>query len=121
MKKFTALYDASQYAKELCSAWKFASANEFYDSISLPEIAKIHDEESVGDEDSFYVVSDSGAIGYCLDSDTDIDWLFLCRKNIDEILPLKYSEALNKRFCTNCGRQVNPDARFCTGCGNRLS
>ena len=120
MKKFTTLYQASQYALTLCSAWKFSTSNDFYDTMSLPQIAKTHDEESISDEDSFYVVADSGAIGFVADSEADIDWYFLCRNNPDELLPAVFQEIQpvfqeiqQKRFCTNCGKQVKADARFC--------
>ncbi|HQM96306.1 MAG: zinc ribbon domain-containing protein [Clostridia bacterium] len=128
MKKFTTLYQASQYALTLCSAWKFSTSNDFYDTMSLPQIAKTHDEESISDEDSFYVVADSGAIGFVADSEADIDWYFLCRNNPDELLPAVFQEIQpvfqeiqQKRFCTNCGKQVKADARFCIYCGSKLS
>jgi len=120
MKKFATLYEASNYAVTLCSAWKFSTSNEFYDTSSLQETAKIHDKESMDDEDSFYVVSDSGAIGFCIDSDTDIDWYFIRRDNPDEDLPNRYIENNMQRYCTNCGKPAKSDARFCIACGQRL-
>lgn len=29
-------------------------------------------------------------------------------------------EAPSKRFCTNCGAEVNPNAKFCPECGNKI-
>ncbi len=120
MKKFSTLFDASVFASSKCSYWKFSTSDDYYDKISLSEIAKVHDQESIADEDSYYVVADSGAIGFCEDEDTDIDWLFLVRDNLDESLPLTYVAKTVNKFCSNCSRAVKSDARFCTDCGSKL-
>lgn len=59
MKRFNTMLEAAEFAATFCKSWSFATSNS----------------ENPADEDSFYVVSPSGAIGFCVDG-KDIDWLF---------------------------------------------
>ncbi|NLA85977.1 MAG: zinc ribbon domain-containing protein, partial [Clostridiales bacterium] len=76
MKQYSTLYEAAEFAATLCAGWRFATSDDKYDRNGLLGIAEIHDEENPADEDSFYVVSPYGSIGFCEDGE-DIDWLFL--------------------------------------------
>jgi hypothetical protein len=75
MERFDTLLEAAEFAATLCRSWSFATADERYDAEGLLSLAEISDSEDPIDEDSFYVVSLSGAIGLCVDGE-DIDWLF---------------------------------------------
>lgn len=116
--RYTTLFEAAGIAATRCNRWRFATANEVYDSNSLLGIAEIHDAENPADEDSFYLVSPGGAIGFSEDGES-IDWLFL-PQNCAENLPLtvKMQPAIN--FCAICGGRVLPGARFCGACGTKL-
>lgn len=122
MERFNTMLEAAEYAATLCNSWSFAYSNtEVYDSAKLLVSAQMSDEENPVDEDSFYVVSPSGAMGLCRDGD-EIDWLFLSNYALDEELPAKLSSASPQiKFCPNCGSGVVPGARFCAGCGTKLS
>ncbi len=82
-------------------------------------MAKIHDEENPADEDSFYVVSLAGSIGYCEDGE-DIDWLFLADSSGKEDLPITFETVPQKKYCSNCGFAIVPGVRFCSKCGGQL-
>src|SRR5690554_3709586 len=74
--RFITLSEAAEIAITYCDRWSFATSDELYDRASLQGIAQVHDEETCVDEDSFYVVSPGGAIGFSEDGEI-IDWLFL--------------------------------------------
>jgi len=74
-------------------------------------MAQIHD------EDSFYIVSPGGAIGFC--EEEDIDWLFI-PLDINEELPLSLEPETQINFCAQCGSPVMPGTRFCGACGAKL-
>ena len=118
MKQYSTLYEAAEFAATLCTGWSFATLDEKYDRNSLLGIAEIHDEENPADEDSFYLVSPGGAIGFSEDGET-IDWLFL-PLNCTEELPLAIKPETVINFCAKCGKPVTPDARFCGACGTKL-
>lgn len=122
MERFNTMLEAAEYAATLCNSWSFAYSNcEVYDTAYLLVSAQMSDEENPVDEDSFYVVSPSGAIGLCRDGE-DIDWLLLSNSALDEDLPVKLSSASPQiKFCPNCGSGVVPGACFCGGCGAKLS
>ena len=76
MEPFDSLLKAAEYALTRCSSFRFANSNEKYDKRGLLAMAKTSDEENPADEDSFYLVSPEGEIGFYQDGG-DIDWLFL--------------------------------------------
>ncbi len=120
MERFSTMLEAADFAATRCNNWSFAySNNEVYDRANLLSSAGMHDKENPADEDSFYVVSPCGAIGFCEDGE-DIDWLFLSSSCTDEDLPATLTAAPQIKFCPNCGSAVVPGARFCGECGERL-
>lgn len=119
-QQFSTLSDAVDAAASRCDRWRFASSDELYDVESLPGIAQIHDDENPTDEDSFYVVSGRGAIGFTEDCGESIDWLFIPLDGTDEDLPASLT-ATNVNFCTQCGSRVTPGTRFCAACGAKLN
>lgn len=118
-QRYSTLSEAAEIAVSRCSKWRFATADEFYDSASLQGIAQVHDEEACGDEDSFYVVSPGGAIGFSEDGET-IDWLFLPLDCAEE-LPFEVASETVSNFCAQCGNHVTPGALFCGACGAKLA
>lgn len=116
--KYSTLSDAAKIAVTRCGQWRFATSDEFYDSANLQSIAQIHDAESCTDEDSFYIVSPEGAIGFSEDGE-NIDWLFISL-NITEDLPLSFSTKPEGKFCRKCGKPVKLGAHFCGSCGAKL-
>lgn len=119
MDRFNTLLEAGEFASARCMAWEFADSDEKYDIEGLLGIAEVHDEENPADEDSFYVVSLSGAIGICEDGAT-IDWLFLPLGAVKVDLPTAMQVVTQKNFCAKCGSRVNPGTNFCGQCGGRL-
>ncbi|MGI6366193.1 MAG: zinc ribbon domain-containing protein [Bacillota bacterium] len=119
MKLYSTLYQAAEFAATLSANWSFATADENYDRNGLLGIAEIHDAENPADEDSFYLVSPYGSIGFCQD-DEEIDWLFLADSGAGEDLPATFSVAPEIKFCPKCGSKVIPGARFCGKCGEKL-
>jgi len=87
---------------------------------ALLALAEISDIEDPIDEDSFYVVSLTGAIGLC-EYGEDIDWLFLPDEAPNEDLPLTYPDDTHIKFCPKCGPGVASGARFCGACGKKLN
>ncbi len=119
MERFNTLTDAAELAATRCNGWSFISSGERYDANSLLTLAETSDDENPLDEDAFYVVAPSGAIGFCPDGE-DIDWLFISDAAPNEDLPAVYQAAAQAKFCSNCGAPVNPGARFCGKCGGKL-
>ncbi len=76
MEQFSTLVEAAQLAATRCNFWKFATSDEQFDMPALLTLAETSDAENPSDEDSFYVVSPTGAIGLIEDSG-DVDWLFI--------------------------------------------
>ena len=116
--RYITLSEAAEKVVNRCGKWRFANSDEFYDSASLQVVAQTHDEEACVDQDSFYVISSGGAIGFSEDGET-IDWLFL-PVNCFEELPLSLEPETAINFCAKCGSRVMPDARFCGACGVKL-
>lgn len=120
MERFNTLLEAAEFAAARSNSWSFAySQNEVYNRETLLTTAEVHDEENPADEDSFYVVSPGGAIGFCEDGE-DIDWLFLSSSAPGEELPVKFTAAPQIKFCPGCGSGVVPGARFCGKCGEKF-
>jgi ribosomal protein L40E len=119
MERFDTLLEAAEFAATLCKSWSFAIADDRYNAEGLLALAEISDSEDPIDEDSFYVVSPTGAIGLCEDGE-DIDWLFLSDAAPNEDLPLTYEAIPQMKFCPKCGAPVGPGARFCGKCGIAL-
>lgn len=117
-RRYETLSEAAEAAAARCDRWRFATSDELYDSADLQGLAQVHDEETGTDEDSFYLVSLGGAIGFSEDGET-IDWLFL-PLNGTEDLPRFVETAPAVNFCGKCGKPVAPGARFCGACGARL-
>lgn len=118
MKKFYTMLEAAECAATRCGSFRFATSNDRYDAKGLLVLAETSDSENPADEDSFYVVSPGGAIGFCEDSG-DIDWLFLTSSGIDEDLPARYQADPQINFCPKCGNSIVPGARFCGQCYGR--
>ena len=116
--RYASLFEAAKVASTRCDNWRFAMSDELYDSAGLQGMAQMHDEESPADEDSFYIVSPAGAMGFSEDGET-IEWLFL-PLNHTENLPLKINTKTQMNFCTKCGGRILSGARFCGACGMRL-
>ncbi len=115
--RYDSLSEAVLIAITRCKQWEFAlSSEEFYDAQSLQAMASISDEENPCDEDSFYLVSPAGAIGFSEDGEA-IEWLFI-PVNHNEDLPLEVEITAN--FCAQCGGGISPGARFCGSCGRRI-
>ena len=119
MERFSTMQEAAQFAVTLCSGWSFAYSDERYDREGLLVIAETHDAENPADEDSFYVVSPGGSIGFCEDGE-DIDWLFLSGSGAGEDLPATVQAGPQAKFCPKCGGSLVPGALFCGKCGHRL-
>jgi hypothetical protein len=120
MEQLDTLVKAAELAASRAKNWRYAySDNEVYDRVGLLGIAKVNDDENPIDEDSIYVVSPGGAIGFCEDGE-DIDWLFLSGSGADEDLPATLQTASQINFCPQCGSAVVPGARFCGQCGKAL-
>lgn len=116
--RYITLSEAAETAATRCDRWRFATSDDLYDRTSLQGIAKIHDEEAGVDEESFYVVSPGGAIGFSEDGES-IDWLFLPVNSAEE-LPLSLATEAAINFCPKCGGRVTSGARFCGACGAKL-
>jgi ribosomal protein S27AE len=119
MERFDTMLEAAELAATLCGSWSFATSNDRYDVKGLLVLAETSDSEDPIDENDFYVVSPSGAIGICEDGG-DIFWLFFSEKALDEDLPLTYQVNPQINFCPKCGTPTVPNARFCTQCGTDL-
>lgn len=120
MEGFSTMLEAARFAASHCNSWCFAYLDEIYESGRLFGVAEIHDEENPADEDSFYVVSRAGAIGFCEDGE-NIDWLLLPGSCTVEDLPATYQAVAPQiKFCIKCGTGVIPGSRFCRNCGERL-
>ena len=89
MKRFDTMLEAAQFAATLCQGWSFAYSDDTYDKESLLVMAETHDQENPADEDSFYVVSPGGSIGYCEEGEA-IDWLFMSGSGAGEN-PVSYT------------------------------
>lgn len=120
MEKFNTMLKAAECAVTRCNSWSFANSDEKYYKKSLIGIAEVSDAENPADEDSFYVVSPGGAIGFCEDGEV-IDWLFLTGSNEDEDLPAAYQTGPQINFCPKCGNSDTSGARFCGDCGAKLN
>lgn len=116
MKKFNSLYQAASFASTLSSSWHFSTSDEMYDTKSLLSLSKTSDSENPIDEDSFYLVSNEGAIGFCEDEDF-IDWLFISDLCDLDNLPESYTSIPQVNFCSNCGSPAVEGANFCGSCG----
>ena len=119
MKRFDTMLEAAQFAATLCQGWSFAYSDDTYDKESLLVMAETHDQENPADEDSFYVVSLGGSIGYCEDGEA-IDWLFMSGSGAGENLPAAYQAGPRVKFCPKCGNSIVPGALFCGKCGHKL-
>ena len=119
-QQFNTMLNAAECAVTRCGSFRFATSDEKYDAKGLLGIAEVSDAENPADEDSFYVVSPGGAIGFCEDGE-DIDWLFLTGSSEDEDLPATYQVDPQINFCPKCGSGVVSGARFCGACGAKLN
>ena len=117
--KYLTLTEAAEVAAKHCDRWHFFTAKEEqYDPAGLVGIAEVHDSEAGVDEDSFYLVSPGGAIGFSEDGET-IDWLFL-PINSTEKLPEEVEPEGTVNFCPHCGEPAQPGDSFCGACGKEL-
>ena len=119
MERFDTMLKAAEYATTLCGNFRFATSNDRYDAKGLLVLAETSDSENPSDEDSFYVVSQNGSIGFCEDGE-EIDWLFLPSSALNENLPTKFQADPQVRYCPKCGSAVNAGAHFCGKCGGKL-
>ena len=119
MERFNTMLEAAECAATRCRNFRFATSNDRYDVKDLLVLAETSDSENPVGEDSFYVVSPGGAIGFCEDGE-DIDWLFLSVTAPNEDLPATFQTSSQIKFCSKCGNGVVPGARFCGKCGKPL-
>ena len=119
MERFDTMLEAAEFAATLRKSWSFATSDDRYDVKGLLVLAETSDSENPIDEDSFYMVSPTGAIGLCEDGE-DIDWLFLTGSSEDEDLPATYQDGPQINFCPKSASGVVSGACFCGKCGNRL-
>ncbi len=119
MKQYDSLLEAAEFASTLATGWRFAYSSDEYEKTALLSLAETSDSENPIGEDSFYVVSPSGAIGLCEDGE-DIDWQFLSNPDTGEDLPTTFAVAPQVKFCPKCGAPVVPGARFCNKCGGKF-
>ncbi len=118
-QRYSTLSAAAEVAATRCGQWQFATAvDEVYDRFSLIGVAEIHDGEADVDEESFYVVSPKGAIGFSESGET-IDWLFLPLGSTEELPPTVGGQE-SANYCSQCGSPLEPGARFCGSCGTKL-
>lgn len=87
MEKFETLVEACEFATTRCNDWRFMTTRERYGKKSIVDMAKISDQESPADEDNFYLVSPGGAVGFCEDEESAIEWWFIPNPNNGESLP----------------------------------
>jgi hypothetical protein len=120
MEQFNTMLEAAECAATRCGNFRFATSNDRYDAKGLLVLAETSDSENPADEDSFYVVSPGGAIGFCEDGE-DIDWLFISVAAPNEDLPARYQADPQINFCPKCRNRVVPGARFCGKCGIALT
>lgn len=116
MKRFPSLVAAATYASTLSVGWRFHYSEDIYTHKSLLGIAQAHDDENPADEESFYLVSPGGAIGFCEDEET-IDWLFLSREREEALPSSLVNQEKGAGFCPSCGRSLTQKDRFCSSCG----
>jgi len=119
MERFNTMQEAAELAVTRCTHWSFVTSKDRYNLNGLLALAEMSDSEDPIDEDSFYVVSPTGAIGLCEDGE-DIDWLFLTGSSEDEDLPATNQVDPQINFCPKCGASVNAGARFCGKCSGKL-
>ncbi len=119
MEKFEFMLQAAMHAVNICKKWSFVDSSENYDAQELLDLAKENDNQYLVDEGDFYVVSDTGAIGLCMDGGR-IDWMIIPEKTQVKDLPPRYQAASQNSFCPHCGAAVRPDSRFCSKCGGKL-
>jgi len=119
--RYSSLYEAVKVASTHCDSWRFAMSDELYNTASLQGMAQMHDAENPADEDCFYIVSSSGAIGFIEDGET-IEWLFLpLNQTENEKLPLKINTETQMNFCAKCGGSIISGAHYCGSCGAKLN
>lgn len=78
--KFYGCLDAAEFAATITNEWKDAQSGEIYDKKTLFAICETSDDENPldeDDEDSYYIVSDAGAIGITDDAGESVDWCFI--------------------------------------------
>lgn len=119
MERFDTMLEAAEFAAICCKHWKFATSDDRYDVKELLMLAETSDSENPADEDSFYVVTSCGAIGYCEDGE-EIGWLFLSLTEPNAELPVTYETDSTINFCPKCGAGVLYGAEFCGHCGTAL-
>lgn len=53
----------------------------------------------------------------------NLDWILRAkfRKVAGFDLPKKTSNAVQSRYCTNCGNPIEPSSRYRQNCGNRIA
>lgn len=119
MKKFNSLLDAAVFAATISENWYFATTDETFIKETLLPLAETSDNQNPIDEDGFYLVSTSGAIGLCPYGE-DIDWLFLVDPHEYDDLPYTYTEIKEQKFCPKCGYSIISGANFCDQCGESL-
>ncbi len=141
--------DAAALAAQVCNMWKFQDTSERADEGLLRYAGSEQDaisSLSIVDPDSYYLVSQEGAIGITEDGGESINWLYLPvdktmssmpkRLKKGEPWPVEPQKPLEERamsydmpkapepqgfkFCRRCGNPVKPTAKFCKTCGNRM-
>ena len=112
LKKFFGAEDAARYAAEITDEWE-TEDGDLWDKGTLIDVANCADGENPLDEDDdevYYIVDESGAVGYTEDDGEDVCWW---------VRPTGAAEP-RTAFCPNCGTAVDEDWSFCQKCGQRL-
>ena len=118
-KKYFGALDAAEAAAAVTDQWQ-DDGGEIYDKADLLSLFAVMDDEDPLDEDDeeiYYIVSDSGAIGITHDSGETIDWMVI--PTHENALP-DGPVGLTANFCEKCGAPVAPDSLFCEKCGHKL-
>ena len=113
-EKSRSMKDAVALAVQRASQWHFKDEEELSDASYISFAAEEHDSEyglDPEDEESYYVVTDDGAIGLTEDGGASVDWLFIPKGRSLGDYPEDLTEKSTQIFCSTCGK---PNNRRCS-------
>ena len=122
-EKAGSMKEAVALAMQRASQWHFKDDEELSDASYLAFAAEENDTEyglDPEDEESYYVVTEEGAIGLTEDDGASVDWLYLPEGKSMEDYPEELTGEEAQIFCSTCGRPNPGDSVFCTWCGAKL-
>lgn len=122
-EKSRSMKDSVALAVQRASQWHFKDEDELSDVSYLSFAAEEHDSEyglDPEDEESYYVVTDDGAIGLTEDDGASVDWLYIPKGHSLEEYPEVLAEESTQIFCSSCGKPNPGDSVFCTWCGAKI-